>query len=64
MRVTVDRDLCIGDGSCVEVCPEVFELRDDGLAYVILDDVPENLREKVEEAIEVCPVEAIKIEED
>lgn len=64
MRVSVDRDLCIGDGSCVEVCPEVFELRDDGLAYVILDNVPEDLREKVEEAIEVCPVEAIRIEEE
>jgi ferredoxin len=64
MRVSVDRDLCIGDGSCVEVCPEVFELRDDGLAYVILDNIPESLRDKVNEAIEICPVEAIRIEED
>ena len=33
----VDMDLCIGCGSCVELCPEVFELRDDK-AWVIGED--------------------------
>lgn len=64
MKVKVDQDLCIGDGSCVEVCPEVFELRDDGLAYVLQENPPEELHDKVKEAVEVCPVEAIIIEED
>lgn len=62
MKVKVDRDVCIGDGSCVEVCPEVFELRDDGLAYVLQEEPPAELHDKVKEAADVCPVEAISIE--
>ena len=29
MKVTVDHELCSGDGICVELCPEVFEMNDD-----------------------------------
>lgn len=63
MRVNLDQDVCIGDGSCEEICPEVFELRDDGLAYVIQEEPPAALKEKVAEAMEACPVEAISVEE-
>lgn len=55
----VDHDECIGDGVCQEVCPEVFELRDDGLAYVINENPDESLHAKVDEAIEECPTGAI-----
>jgi len=34
MRVWIDQDLCTGDGLCTEICPTVFEMHDDGLAYV------------------------------
>lgn len=34
MRVWIDQDLCTGDGLCAEICPDVFTLLDDGLAYV------------------------------
>lgn len=27
-------DLCTGDGLCAEICPELFFMSDDGLAYV------------------------------
>jgi ferredoxin len=33
-RVWIDQDLCTGDGLCVELAPEVFELDIDGIAYV------------------------------
>ena len=32
MRVWIDQDLCTGDAQCVEICPEVFVLHDDGTA--------------------------------
>jgi len=34
MKVWIDQDLCTGDGLCAEICPSVFEMHDDGLAYV------------------------------
>jgi ferredoxin len=34
LRVWIDQDLCTGDGLCVEICPSLFQMHDDGLAYV------------------------------
>jgi ferredoxin len=34
MRVWIDQDLCTGDGICEDLCPEVFVILDDGIAYV------------------------------
>lgn len=33
-KVWIDQDLCTGDGICVEICPKLFFMHDDGLAYV------------------------------
>jgi ferredoxin len=32
--VWIDQDLCTGDGICCEIAPKVFEMHEDGLAYV------------------------------
>jgi len=34
MKVWIDQDLCTGDGICTEICPPLFDMHDDGLAYV------------------------------
>jgi ferredoxin len=34
MKVWIDQDLCTGDGLCEEICPSVFKIHEDGLAYV------------------------------
>lgn len=34
LKVWIDQDLCTGDGLCAEICPSVFVMQDDGLAYV------------------------------
>lgn len=34
LRVWIDQDLCTGDGICAEISPTLFEMHDDGLAYV------------------------------
>lgn len=57
----VDYDLCIGCGSCVEICPEVFQVKDDEKAYVIGEDKCNTCN--CEEAANICPVEAITFEE-
>ena len=40
MKVWIDQDLCTGDGICAEICPDIFEMHDDGLAYVKEADWP------------------------
>ena len=62
MRVSVNYDVCASTGSCMQVCPEVFEVRSDGYLYLLTEDPPEELREKVMEAQDVCPTGAITVE--
>jgi len=62
MRVIVDFDLCESNALCMAAAPEVFEVRDDDFLYVLMDEPPEELRTKVEEAVRRCPKQAIKIE--
>lgn len=63
MKPMIDQELCIGDGICEDICPEVFELREDGLAYVIDSQPGEPLWVKVEKALDECPTDAIYLEE-
>ncbi len=60
MKVSITED-CTACGLCVDTCPEVFEM-DDEMAKVIADPVPEALEDKVTQAAEECPVEAIIVE--
>jgi ferredoxin len=64
MKVVVNHDLCEGHARCQENAPEVFEVRDDDRSYVLVDDVDEDLREKVERAIRLCPRQAISWAEE
>ncbi len=54
----VDFDLCIGCSLCAELCPEVFEMKDDGLAHVI-EDADCDDSNCCEGAADSCPVDAI-----
>ncbi len=38
MKVAVDLDTCDGNGVCMSICHEVFDVREDGLH--VLDDAP------------------------
>ena len=40
LKVWIDPDLCTGDGLCTEICPDIFEMADSGLAYV--RELPKN----------------------
>jgi ferredoxin len=62
MKVVVDMNLCQSHGECAAILPEVFELGDDDLLRW-KEDVDEELRERVEEAVEACPMMAIRIED-
>jgi ferredoxin len=61
MKVIVDMNLCQSHGECVLAAPDVFELGDDDV-LIWKEDVDESQRDAVEEAVDVCPMMAIRIE--
>jgi ferredoxin len=61
MKVIVDYDRCEANAVCMRVCPEVFEVREDDNLY-LTTETPERLRSKVEEAVRLCPRQAISLE--
>lgn len=64
MRVVVDFDLCESNAVCMQVAPEVFEVRDDDFLYILNETPPDDLRAKVEEAVLRCPKQAISLAAD
>lgn len=60
LKVVVDQDLCISCGVCISLCEEVFSWNNDDKAEAIDEEVPAELEEVVQEAIDSCPTEAIK----
>jgi ferredoxin len=61
MRVSVDFDQCASTGGCVHQAPTVFEIRDDGMLYILQEEPSEDLRAQVTAAEELCPTGAISI---
>ncbi|WP_193047023.1 ferredoxin [Mycolicibacterium baixiangningiae] len=59
MKVTVDEDRCRGHGMCLTLCPEVFQMTDDGYAIADPAEVPGGLEESAKDAIANCPEQAI-----
>ncbi len=64
MKVVVDFDLCESNAVCMAIAPEVFEVRDDDFLYVLSEHPDAELHEKVREAAERCPKQAIKLEDE
>ena len=62
MKVRVDEEACVGNETCVEICPEIFKMQGD-VAAAKMEEVPEELEGACKEAAESCPVDAILIEE-
>lgn len=62
MKVTVDKDTCIGCGLCPSLCEEVFEICDEGYSVVLVDEVMPEFEDAVKDAESSCPVSAITVE--
>ena len=64
MKVHVDTEVCAGFGVCLGLCPEVFELHDDGYAIVLVSEVPSEFEDVVHQAVSQCPANAISLSDD
>lgn len=70
MKITLDIEKCIGCGSCQVACPDVFDIGDDVKAHLRggqnkgeqTEELEIDNVECVSEAVEICPVQAIKAE--
>jgi len=58
-KVKVNQEVCIGCGQCTMICPDCFELNEDGKSQVKVEDCT---CENVMEAKDDCPVKAISVE--
>ena len=61
MKVVENHNNCIGCGACESICPEVFQITDEGLSSVIgkEEDFP-NHEEEIRDAVDSCPTGAIE----
>ena len=64
MKIVVDYDLCEANAVCMDVCPECFRVEDDDTLTILVERPPEGLRKKVEEAVRLCPRQALSLKED
>ena len=65
MKLVVDKDLCIGCGMCEGGCPDIFRIEDDGRSSVIINEIPDELKDDALDMMDGCPTNAIKeVEEE
>ena len=64
MRVEVERDLCESNAVCVGIASDVFDLDDEDLAVVTVDEVPPTREDDVRSAVQLCPKIALTLLED
>jgi ferredoxin len=62
LEISIDRERCMGSGNCAFWAPAVFDLDDDGIAFVLdADAVP---LDRVVLAAQGCPTQAITVTQD
>ncbi len=62
MKVVVDYDLCEANALCMKAAPEVFRVEEDDTLTVLMEDISDAQRASCEEAVRLCPRQAIKLE--
>ena len=61
MKVVVDYDLCEANALCMDCAPEIFRVEEDDTLTVLIEEPGEELREKLEKAVRLCPRQALTI---
>ncbi len=59
--VEVDRERCVGSGTCEMLAPDVFEVGDDGVVVVLRRRPADDDVEAVYDAVQQCPTQALTL---
>ena len=62
MKVVVDRDRCVGSGTCEALAPAVFEVDDDGVLVVLREEPADGEEPDVRDAVTACPTRALTLD--
>ncbi|MFD2117285.1 ferredoxin [Paenibacillus yanchengensis] len=68
----VEKDTCIACGACGASAPDIYDYDDEGVAEVVYKndcnrgntEIPEELHEDMYDALDGCPTDSIKIEDE
>ena len=63
MQVHVDKLVCEANMVCERIAPEVFRLDDDDELEILQPEPPDDLHDKVREAVAKCPKQALSLTE-
>jgi ferredoxin len=61
MQIHVDYDKCESNGMCMSIAPEIFEIRDDDVMYLLAPDATGANEAKVLQAVRTCPKQALSV---
>lgn len=64
MKIKVDFDLCESNALCEALAPQNFEIDDDDFLQILEENVTDENRDAVNQAIAACPKSAISLVED
>ncbi|MEO3761384.1 ferredoxin [Mycobacterium sp. B14F4] len=61
MKLQVDAEMCQGHSRCQATYPELFDIDDEGTAFVTVEEIPPEWEDRAHNAIANCPERAIHI---
>lgn len=63
-RIILDEERCELHGECVVAAPSIFDIRDDDdeAVTLLMTEIPDELRDQAQQAVDDCPVQALRIE--
>lgn len=60
-RIEVDRERCVGSGTCEMLAADLFEVGGDGIVAVLRPEAEEDDLDAAEEAVRACPTQALAL---
>lgn len=59
VRITIDRERCMGSGNCAFWAPSTFDLDDDMKVVLLAGEAGGDPLDKVRNAVDACPTHAL-----